>query len=485
MSYLLIHGHSCCEIRDSRNSIVCDPWLIGSAYWRSWWNFPCNSNLNELLDIWRNQDNFFVYITHLHWDHFHGPTLRNIQKACPNVNFIIPSTPEKRLIKDLQNVLGRKDIIQLEHTRRFKIEKNLSLLSFQSHPITTDSALSIVGEDFSLLNLNDSKLLPFSQRHLLSLIPKPDYVLRSHSSANDRCCHRNLNGEEYLLGNDKRNIDYTTEFLNACYRSGAKFAIPFASNMACLNEETFQYNKILNFADYVEDAFNSSLYKYYPGMDVKHILPNEKFCLKRNEIIVQNKIRKRLKTLERKDFLLEMKLDLEEILNKQRYLENKTTPNFKVINNYFKKFIGSIPYLFRLYLSNKLFFELYNDKENILLNVDFINCKIKKVYIFSAQEGDVKVRVNSYVFNEVCKLSNYSSLGISKRLEVWKSKNNHRYTLFVILINAFDSEGFLPLKNIFKFKFIKRWIIRYREIIDLFVYFLRLIFSRKPFYKMD
>ena len=21
-------------------SVVCDPWLIGSCYWRSWWNFP-------------------------------------------------------------------------------------------------------------------------------------------------------------------------------------------------------------------------------------------------------------------------------------------------------------------------------------------------------------------------------------------------------------------------------------------------------------
>ena len=169
MTYLLIHGHSCCEIRDSRSSIVCDPWLVGSAYWRSWWNFPTNSNLNQLLDVWRNIDNFFVYITHLHWDHFHGPTLRKIQKACPNVNFIIPSTPEARLVKDLEDVIGRKDIIQLEHCRPFEVDRNLSLLSFQSHPITADSALSIVGKEFSILNMNDSKLLPFSLKHLLSL----------------------------------------------------------------------------------------------------------------------------------------------------------------------------------------------------------------------------------------------------------------------------------------------------------------------------
>ena len=54
-SELHIHGHSCLEIRTNNLSLVCDPWLSGSAYWRSWWNFPESKDFNSLLDIWCKQ----------------------------------------------------------------------------------------------------------------------------------------------------------------------------------------------------------------------------------------------------------------------------------------------------------------------------------------------------------------------------------------------------------------------------------------------
>tara|TARA_S200000501_G_C20665668_1_gene673901 strand:+ start:89 stop:385 length:297 start_codon:yes stop_codon:yes gene_type:complete len=38
--YIKVHGHSCLEFRLQNTAIIFDPWLSGSAYWRSWWNFP-------------------------------------------------------------------------------------------------------------------------------------------------------------------------------------------------------------------------------------------------------------------------------------------------------------------------------------------------------------------------------------------------------------------------------------------------------------
>ena len=35
-----IHAHACLEVITADTSLICDPWLIGSAYWRSWWNYP-------------------------------------------------------------------------------------------------------------------------------------------------------------------------------------------------------------------------------------------------------------------------------------------------------------------------------------------------------------------------------------------------------------------------------------------------------------
>ena len=99
--------------------------------------------------------------------------------------------------------------------------------------------------------------------HLLSLIPKPDYVLRSHSSANDRCCLRERDGKIKTHTFDKSREAYSKEFFDICKSTNTKYAILFASNMACLHKETFKYNSILNFSDYVAEDFKklSSQYK--------------------------------------------------------------------------------------------------------------------------------------------------------------------------------------------------------------------------------
>ena len=55
-----------------------------------------------------------------------------------------------------------------------------------------------------ILNMNDAKILNLSLAHLLSITGKPNYVLRSHSSANDRCCHRDLDGNLPQTKIDKR-----------------------------------------------------------------------------------------------------------------------------------------------------------------------------------------------------------------------------------------------------------------------------------------
>ena len=58
---LFVHGHSCCEIRTNTISLICDPWLIGSAYWRSWWNFPKAEGIDSLIKIWNTKQKLYVY----------------------------------------------------------------------------------------------------------------------------------------------------------------------------------------------------------------------------------------------------------------------------------------------------------------------------------------------------------------------------------------------------------------------------------------
>ena len=53
-------SHACATISYGGKTLIMDPWLIGSCYWRSWWNYPPVKDglINDL-----NVD--AIYITHL------------------------------------------------------------------------------------------------------------------------------------------------------------------------------------------------------------------------------------------------------------------------------------------------------------------------------------------------------------------------------------------------------------------------------------
>lgn len=470
---LLIHGHSCLEIRSKSLSLICDPWLLGSTYWRSWWNFPESPDLDSLLEIWSKKEKVYIYITHLHWDHFHGPTLRKIKRECKNCQFIIPKTPEARLKFDLESVVGGNCICEIGHTETLNLSDGLSVLSFQVGPFFADSILSINSSEFNILNMNDAKILDFSLAHLLSMIPKPNYVLRSHSSANDRCCYRNIEGEFPKSKIDKTRFEYSKEFFDACYATSADFAIPFASNMACLHRDTFQYNSILNFSDYVINDFEL-VKSDYKNMECQLLLPSEKIILETKEQIINIPLRNKLRNQSRENYLISYQNEKSHILFEQYKLEDEEIISYKLLNKYFKKIINSTPYLLKKYLNNKIYLEVFSRSKNNLINIDFIKGTIKEKSIFPKKRNNVKVRVSAYVINDVCKKNHWNSLGVSKRLEICTNALNNRYIVFNFLCNTIESGGFLPIKNIFNFRFISIWLKRYREIIDLIIYSIKI-----------
>ena len=61
-------SHACLLAKFGGTSIIIDPWLLGSCYWRSWWNFPeARFDADEVRAV------DAVVISHIHWDHWHGP----------------------------------------------------------------------------------------------------------------------------------------------------------------------------------------------------------------------------------------------------------------------------------------------------------------------------------------------------------------------------------------------------------------------------
>jgi len=61
-------GHAGCLVETRRGSVLCDPWFT-PAYFGSWFPFPRNDDLPPaVLERVRAAD--YLYISHLHRDHF-------------------------------------------------------------------------------------------------------------------------------------------------------------------------------------------------------------------------------------------------------------------------------------------------------------------------------------------------------------------------------------------------------------------------------
>src|SRR5882762_2708746 len=134
---ILSHAGLCVEHNGVR--IVSDPWLIGSCYWRSWWNFP-----EPHAELIEHLNPNFVYITHLHWDHFHGASLKKL--FSPDVHILVPKVPTERMVRDLK-WLGFHNVTEIAHGSEIQLGKDFTLSSYQFGP-SVDSAMLLSGGSY-------------------------------------------------------------------------------------------------------------------------------------------------------------------------------------------------------------------------------------------------------------------------------------------------------------------------------------------------
>ena len=157
-----IVSHACMNVEsDNGFSLVVDPWIVGSCYWRSWWNFPEPSK-----SLVKSLDPDCIYLTHIHWDHFHSVSLEKFSKK---TKIVVPSGNFSRMKRDL-NRLGYKNVIEIKHGSSIMLDSDLKITSYVFSPFF-DSSLVVESDGVTLLNLNDSKFFgwPLSQ------------ILRKHS----------------------------------------------------------------------------------------------------------------------------------------------------------------------------------------------------------------------------------------------------------------------------------------------------------------
>ncbi|MEE4023964.1 Rieske 2Fe-2S domain-containing protein [Gordonia sp. PKS22-38] len=149
-------GHAGFHIQTTAGSILCDPW-VNPAYFASWVPFPDNSELD-----WRSLgDCDYLYVSHLHRDHFDERNLReNINK---DATVLLPDYPVPDLKRELEN-LGFHKFVETEDSVKTTVSGPkgsldvmiVALRAPADGPIG-DSGLIVSDGETTCFNMNDAR----------------------------------------------------------------------------------------------------------------------------------------------------------------------------------------------------------------------------------------------------------------------------------------------------------------------------------------
>ena len=103
-------------IENNGVKILCDPWLASSAHYGSWEIYPpYDFNPKKFKDI------DYIYISHIHPDHFSSQTLSSLNKKIP----ILIHKFHSSFLKNNIEKLGY-EVIEIEHNKRINLKKIFS-----------------------------------------------------------------------------------------------------------------------------------------------------------------------------------------------------------------------------------------------------------------------------------------------------------------------------------------------------------------------
>jgi UDP-MurNAc hydroxylase len=110
------HNSACVTIEDQNVKILCDPWLKNGEFYGSWAIYPpYDFKSSEFEDI------DYIYISHIHPDHFSSQTLSSLNKKIP----ILIHKFHSSFLKNNIEKLGY-EVIEIEHNKRINLKKIFS-----------------------------------------------------------------------------------------------------------------------------------------------------------------------------------------------------------------------------------------------------------------------------------------------------------------------------------------------------------------------
>lgn len=422
MKFTII-GHACLFIETGNQTILVDPWLSGSCYWRSWWHFPPNT---AILPEFLKPD--YVYLSHHHFDHFHYPSLRRISRAA---RVLVPRFGVDVMCSELDQ-LGFKDITELSHGACVELSGGTRLASYQYGP--DDSALVVQRDGVVLVDLNDCKISGSSVKPMLRAFGRPTFMFKSHSFAQAYPnCYKFADAADAAYMTRE---DFVHTFVNEVREMRPQFAVPFASMVAFLHPESQACNQYAVRPPEVAAAVNDA--DTVPGAKAVVMVPGDEWDSETGFHIQQNDYYTSLDSwLGRLAELHSPKLAAEE----RKEMDVKVS--FTEFERFFTKFLKALPPFIWLFLRFPIVFFVASDI-NPWWVLDFRRRKVRRLSIPPSNRSSV-IRMREAMLADAIAKNVVGFTHISMRLRIELAKGAAPADLLFWGVLSVGELGYLPL----------------------------------------
>ena len=279
-------GHAGVFIETAGGTVLCDPWQ-SPAYFASWFPFPDNSDFDFAA---LKPD--FLYISHLHHDHFDPLLLaRSVAKSA---TVLLPDFPTDELQSALAD-LGFRSFVQTRNGETIELDGLRVMITAMVSPADGpigDSALSLDDGEARVLNQNDAR--PPDPERLIAFGEYDGHLLQFSGAIWWPIAYElpSANMVEFAKRKRLNGMARARRFIDAV---AARYVFPTSGPPCFLDEDLFQYNDFSNstdnifpdqsvFLDYMAAQgltngrllIPGSVAELTPsGCEVRHVLPDD------------------------------------------------------------------------------------------------------------------------------------------------------------------------------------------------------------------
>jgi UDP-MurNAc hydroxylase len=162
-------GHAGFILEHEGTKLLIDPWFF-PAFMQSWFPYPDN---RVLLEEVRGCQFDYLYVSHLHQDHFDRRLLEMLDRS---IKVLAPNYRSKSLVKKFR-AIGYENIVALDHKQSHELAPGLTATMYLDTSHKEDSGLLVNMGGFRFLDLNDCNT-PMSE-----LPTEIDMLAAQHSGA--------------------------------------------------------------------------------------------------------------------------------------------------------------------------------------------------------------------------------------------------------------------------------------------------------------